>query len=323
MKPNVDEARRSFLAFLAAAPLSLVSVRSEAQPKQLKLSSYLLGLVVEGGRLFADNVAENSAGAIQISVETELLTVPFQLMSRASALATYYVTEFANIEPVLGLSALPMLTATFDEAETLTQIARPYYSTALARHGQILLATEPWQPAALWSTVPIRSNADLKGVPFALSSRYAERMKWEKPFIRSGARQASYSDAELMLSSGFDGNLKFTQEFAHLMDTFFAVPLNFLTASRQMFDSLTETERRVLVDTGRDTELALWKFNRELLRRNFQDFAIRGVVASQPPADVLATLRQAAEPDIQSWVQSMGADGLTILTDYRRAIGRE
>jgi hypothetical protein len=31
----------------------------------------------------------------------------------------------------------------------------------------------------------------------------------------------------------------------------------------------------------------------------------------------------AAELDIQSWGQSMGTDGATILADFRRAIGRE
>jgi hypothetical protein len=324
MKRNVGETRRGFLAFLGASPLSLASIRGEAQPPtQLKLSTYFLLSGARAGRLFAGKVSENSAGTIRVSVETVVLTLPFQMISRASALANYYASEFASIEPVLWLSALPMLTATFDEAETLARIARPYYSSALAGHGQILLATEPGQPAALWSTFPIRSNTDLKSIPFALSSAFAQQMGWKRTFIRSGARDASYFDAELMLSSGDDGYLKFTQEFAYLIDSFFAVPLKFLTASREVFDSLTETQRHVLVETGRDTELALWKFNRELRDRNHQDITARGVVAAQPPADVLATLRKAAEPDIQSWIQSMGADGTTILADFRRAIGRE
>jgi TRAP-type C4-dicarboxylate transport system substrate-binding protein len=326
MKRNAGETRRRFLAFLSASPLSLIGVRSEAQPGQLTLSSYSLGatLVAEGGQLFADKVTEKSAGTIRVSVETVAPAIPFQMISRDSALACYAVPEFANIEPVLGLSALPMLTTTFDEAETLLRIARPYYSAALARHGQILLATEPWQPTVLWSTFPIRSNADLKSILFALSSPFCERMGWGRAFIRSGARSASFFDAELVLSSGYEDYLKFTQGFAYLIDTFFAVPLNFLTASREVFDSLTEAQRHVLVDAGRDTELALWRFNREHLHRNHQDIAARGVsVAAQLPADVLATLRMASEPDIQSWIQSMGADGTAILADFRRAIGRK
>ena len=65
----------------------------------------------------------------------------------------------------------------------------------------------------------------------------AERMRWERTFTRLGARRASFFDAELVLSSGgYDGNLKFTQEFAYMIETFFAVPLNFLTASREVFE---------------------------------------------------------------------------------------
>jgi TRAP-type C4-dicarboxylate transport system substrate-binding protein len=326
MKRNVDRARRRFLAFLGVSPVLLSSVRSEAQPRQLVLCSYFVGptLVGKGVQPFAEKATENSAGTIQISLEMAAPTVPFQMISKASAFAHYYVSEFANIEPVLGLSPLPMLTASFDEAETLLRIARPYYSSALARHGQILLATEPWQPAALWSTFPIRSNADLKGIPFALSSRLAERMGWGRPFVRLGTRSTSFFDAELVLSSGFHETLRLAKEFAYFTEIFFSAQLNFLTVSREVFASLTDAQRQVLVETGRDTELALWKFGRELLQRNHQDIAARGVsFAAQPPADVLSSLREAAEPDIQSWAHSMGADGDTILADYRRAVGRK
>jgi TRAP-type C4-dicarboxylate transport system substrate-binding protein len=139
-----------------------------------------------------------------------------------------------------------------------------------------------------------------------------------------GVELASYFDAEVVLSSGFSGNLKLTQEFAHFMEVFFAAHLTFLTARKEVFDSLSETQRQVLVGEGRETELALWKLMRELLPRRQQEIAARGVrVSAQPPADVIAALRKAAEPDIQSWAQSVGADGAAILTEYRRAIGRE
>ena len=147
-------------------------------------------------------------------------------------------------------------------------------------------------------------------------------MGGERTFIRLGARHGPYNDAEVVLSVCYAGN-KFAQEFAHFTEIFFAVPLNFLTASREVFDSLTEAQRHALVVAGRDTELALWKHHGEFLAVDRQDIAARGVlVAAQPPADVLAELRTAAEPDIQSWAHSMGADVASILAEYRRAIGR-
>lgn len=148
-------------------------------------------------------------------------------------------------------------------------------------------------------------------------------MGGEKPLVRLGARHASYSDAEVVLSDGYAGN-KLAQEFTYFTEIFFAAPLTFLTASREAFHSLTEVQRQLLLAAGRDTELALWQLRREFLALDHQDIAARGVkVTTEPPADVVAALRTAAEPDIRGWAQSMGVDGTAILAEYRRAIGRE
>jgi TRAP-type C4-dicarboxylate transport system substrate-binding protein len=245
------------------------------------------------------------------------------MISQVSALAHYCAPEFADIEPVLGLSALPMLTATLDEAEMLLGIARPYYSSALARHGQILLATQPWRPVALWSTLRIRSVADLKGTAFPISSCVGEQAGWGRTFVRLGARRAALSEAEFLIASGHSTDLNFTREFAYFTEIFLAVQLNFLTISCDAFQSLAEAQRRVLVATGRNIELSQWKLQRELMHGDHQEIAARGVlVAPQAPSDVAETLRRAAEPEIQSWAVSVGKEGTTILTDYRRAVCR-
>jgi len=322
---KMDVTRRRSVGLLGSFPAALLSRRSEAQPRQLVLSSYFLGptLVGKGVQLFADKATEGSAGTLEISLETVAPTMPFQMMAKASALAHYYATEFADAERVLGLSALPMLVATFDEAEALLRIARPYYETVLARHGQVLLATEPWRPATLWSTFPLRSAADFKDARFTHSTYVGSRAGWERTFVRIGARYVTYFDAEIMLASGYGGNLKFAQEFSHFTEIFFAAQLNFLTVSRAVFESLPQAQRQVLIAAGRDTELALWTYTRELLARDHQEIAARGVrVTAPPPADLLATLRMSAEPDVESWARAMGADGTAILADYRRAIGR-
>ena len=146
----------------------------------------------------------------------------------------------AKSEPLLNLSTLPMLASTFDEAATLHRIARPYYSAALARHGQMLLATQPWIPGALWSTFPIRSVADLKGVPFAVVATPGAsdiESGWGRPFARLGARSVSFSEAEVVIASAHLGHmLKLTQQFAYFTEIFFAVPLTFQAARQDVFE---------------------------------------------------------------------------------------
>ena len=54
-----------------------------------------------------------------------------------------------------------------------------------------------------------------------------------------------------------------------------------------------------------------------------RDIEKRGVkVIAQPPSTLLDALREAAEPDIRAWADSVGVEGNAILAEYRRAIGR-
>jgi TRAP-type C4-dicarboxylate transport system substrate-binding protein len=126
----------------------------------------------------------------------------------------------------------------------------------------------------------------------------------------------------VLLSGGYIPSPVLAREFACLTEVFFAQQLTFLTASRQLFDSLPAAEREALVAVGRETEADLWRQIRTFVRRDQQESAKRGVlVSAEPPADVVAVLRKAAEPDIARWAATMGAEGTTILADYRRAIG--
>ena len=169
MHRSISGRRREFLAFLGALPVGLLSVSSNAQPKQLDMTCFYLPetFQAKGAQLLAEKIAQESAGAIQVSVVSEI-TMPLEATAGMTALAVYCAPCVAKSEPLLNLSTLPMLASTFDEAATLHRIARPYYNAALARHGQMLLATQPWIPGALWSTFPIRSVTDLNGVPFAV-----------------------------------------------------------------------------------------------------------------------------------------------------------
>jgi hypothetical protein len=215
-----------------------------------------------------------------------------------------------------------MLAATFDEAEALLRIARPAYAAALARHGQVLLAVEPWRPAALWSTFRLRSAGDLRGARFALDATSYAGAGWAELFARLGTERAAYTEAEMVLSSGYIPSEVLAREFACVTEVFFAQQLTFLTASREMFDSLTEAQREALVAVGRETEAELWREVRALVRRDRQDIANRGVlVSAEPPADVVVALRKAAEPDVGRWTAAMGAEGSVLLADYRHAIG--
>lgn len=315
--------RRRVLGLLGTLPVAVSGVPSRARPTQLEVASYFYGEAasLEAAQLLADRAAEASKGTLRFSLEVIPPGVPLAMMSEASALAHYCAAEFADVEPVLGLPALPMQATTFKEAEILLRIAKPSYASAVARHGQILLATQPWRSVALWSTFRLRSAADLHGSAFLISSPVGERAGWGRTLLRCGARRASFSEAEILLSSGYTLNMKYTQEFAFLTELFLAAPLNFLTISRRVFETLTEAEQQILIATGRAIELSQWEIQRERRSREHNVIRARGVsVAAQAPEDVLAQLQAAAEPDIQNWLSVAGQDGRALLGEYRCSI---
>jgi TRAP-type C4-dicarboxylate transport system substrate-binding protein len=301
----------------------LLAGRARANPKRLELAAYSSQTVVgTAAQLFADKAGALPARRFEIEVSERPPTMPFAAMARASALASFHAPMFSRDEPVLGLSAVPMLAATVDEAETLLRVARPHYAAALARHGQILLAVEPWRPAALWSTFRLRSGGDLRGARFALDETVYAGDGWAELFARAGAQRSSYSEAEVTLSSGYMSSATLAREFACVAEVFFALQLTFLTANREAFESMTGEQREYLLAIGRATEAQLWREIRSFVRRDQEETAGRGVlVSAEPPADLVMALRKAAEPDVQRWAAAVGADGATILADYRRALG--
>jgi TRAP-type C4-dicarboxylate transport system substrate-binding protein len=306
-----------------ALPAAVLAGRARAQSRRLGLTCYSSQTVATtAARLFAEKVAAFLPDTFQLAVSDQPPTMPFTAIARGSALASYYAPAFATDEPVLGLSAVPMLAASFEEAEALLRAARPAYAAALARHGQVLLAVEPWRPAALWSTFRLRSARDLHGARFALDGMPYVGSGWAELFGRLGAERTSYGEAEVVLSGGYTASEELAREFACVTEIFLAQQLTFLTASRKMIDSLSEAQRDALVAIAQATEAELWRDIRGFVERDRQASARRGVlVATEPPADLRAALRTAAEPDIRRWADALGATGETVLADYRRALG--
>jgi TRAP-type transport system periplasmic protein len=315
--------RALFVALPAALYAGRAQAQAQARPTRLDLAWYSSQTSgATAARVFAAQAAELFPGAFEIAVAEIPPTLPFDAIGRASALASYYAPAFSGDEPVLGLSAVPMLAATFNEAEALLRIARPYYAAAVARHGQVLLAVEPWRPAALWSTFRLRSAADLRGAKFALDETAYAGGGWSALFARLQAERSVYGEAEVLLSGGYTSSEALAREFACLNEIFFAQQLTFLTASRATFEALGRREREALLAIGLATEAELWRSIRTFVRRDRLETAARGVeVSTEPPADLVAALRTAAEPDVQRWVSAMGPDGATLLGDYRRIIG--
>jgi len=298
-----------------------------AQAKRLTLATtfYTGSLSRKAADDFARLSATGSAGGLEIEVGgASSHREAFEKVAAGQAqLAHFYAPALDRPEPILRLSALPMLASSFDEAEKLLRIARPYYEAALARHGQILLVAQPWRPGALWSKRAIGDGAEIKGASFATGSA-ATQEGWGAILERLGARNSSPTTAEVILSSGYTGNTgNYGKAFPFFAEIFVAAQLNFLTANRSTLEALPALQRDALIRAGKETEAGEWKANRDLLTKDYADMKELGVsVTTTPPEALMKALRSSADADLQAWEKAMGSDGTALLTEYRKAIGR-
>jgi TRAP-type C4-dicarboxylate transport system substrate-binding protein len=317
--------RRALLGKGAGLALIGAAGASRAQSRTIELISYLTAPapVVQSVRLFADKVAEQAAGALVVDIEHRMgLSMPVMVLGQVSPLSYFLSIQGREANPLFVLSSLPMLASSFDEAQILLDVARPYYATAFARFDLVLLAADPWRPPALWSHKPVQSARDLKGSTFDLMNM-AHTARWGLVFDRLGVRYSPFS-AEIMLSWGHGVNtFRFEPVFQFFTEIFLASQLNFLTVSRTFLSALPLAQREALGEAARLAEAQWWQAARELVVHDQKEIASLGcTVTGVPPAELVSALRAAAEPDIERWANSVGSDGHALLARYRRAIGQ-
>lgn len=124
----------------------------------------------KGAVLFAEKVAEYTGGDVDITVHAggslgfkgpELLKA---VKDATLPMSDILMGVVAGSDQVFGLSSMPLLVKSYDEARTFYEAARPYYEKSCTRWNQKLLYAAPWPPSGLFTQKPLVTVADLEGL---------------------------------------------------------------------------------------------------------------------------------------------------------------
>ncbi|MEA1969692.1 MAG: ABC transporter substrate-binding protein, partial [Thermodesulfobacteriota bacterium] len=123
-----------------------------------------------GAMDFAKLAKEYSNGSIEITVHPggslgfkgpELLK---SIKDAQLPMSDILMGVVAGSEHLFGISSLPRLAASFDEAKELYNDCKPLYEKAAAKWNQKLLYAAPWPPSGLVTKNSVASSADIKGL---------------------------------------------------------------------------------------------------------------------------------------------------------------
>jgi TRAP-type C4-dicarboxylate transport system substrate-binding protein len=288
----------------------------------MRLATYFPGGTLSGRWMeaFAARVGQLSERALHVEVSgTFSSSEAFARVTQgATEFAGFYAPDLAAELPLLGLSAVPMLVGSLEDAWALYQAARPYYDKSLASKNQTLIASMPWRPGALWSRHALRAADDVASRAFYVLERRPAVST--APLERLGATKGWLATSDIAVATGYTGNLTaLAPVYKHFVEITYVVQLNFITVHARTLERLSDKQREWIFAAGRELEQKEWAATKALLARDHEDMRARGVaVEASAPAALRDALRAAADEAIASWVQSAGADAGRIVASHRQ-----
>lgn len=228
--------------------------------------------------------------------------------------------------PIFGVSSLPFLVTSIDDAKQLADAARPAYEKVLAANGQRLLYTTPWPPSGIWSKRVLASLDDLRGLSIRTYDATSTRV-----LGAAGAKAANLSFSDTMpklkdgsldavLSSGDGGAGRRLWEFLpHFAEINYALPLSVATVSTRAYEALPDDLRLVVDEAARATEARQWAAIRTRLEENYATMGANGVTINRKVApEIREALAGAARDAIDDWLAKTGPEGGQLVRSLRR-----
>lgn len=241
------------------------------------------------------------------------------------AAADAFGGAMAPAMPLLGIFALPFLTASAEDARRLWALARVAVVELFSARGLRLLYVTPWPPAGIWSRNPILGAADLAGLKirtfdatstatFQAAGAMAEAISFADamPRVRAGSIDA-------VLSSGDGGaGARLWESLPHFTRLDWAWPLSFAFCGNAPLSALTASAQVALGRAAQATETRQWRALDTRIAENAARMAAAGVRQIEPDASLAAALRAAAGPVTEAWARSVGAAGSDLLDQAQR-----
>lgn len=280
---------------------------------------------------FADLVREKTGGSLEIDVNAggslgfqgqEVLGV---VRDGTLPIAENLMGNAQGDEPLFGLSSLPLLVSSYDEARSLYETAKPAYEAALERHNQLLLYAAPWPPSGIFTKSPLTAPSDFEGLKMrtydANSATFAEGLGAQGlaiPFSELYTALSTGLINSVLTSSqtGVDASLwEVTNDFTRIG---YAFPLNMVTVNLDAFNKLSEAEQSALLEAAAETETAQWEASEAADETSVATLESNGMTVTSDVAPELAEAMKAVAADLEaSWLELAGEEGANALTSFR------
>jgi TRAP-type C4-dicarboxylate transport system substrate-binding protein len=279
---------------------------------------------------FASDVEKATGGKLKITVHAgaSLFKAPEikrAVQSGQAQIGEILISGYSNEDPLYGIDSVPFLATSYADAEKLWKASKKALEDRFARQGLVILYSVPWPPQGIYSSKPLNSVADMKGLKMRTYNPYTSRIA-----ELAGAQPVTIQVAELAqafatgavnanITSGATGyDTKAWEVVKNYYDTQAWLPKNIVFVNKAAFDALDKASQQAVMKAAADAEARGWKASEEKNKWYLEQLAKNGMSVAAPSAQLKADFRKIGETMTAEWLNSAGADGKAIVDAYRK-----
>jgi TRAP-type C4-dicarboxylate transport system substrate-binding protein len=279
---------------------------------------------------FVADVEKASAGKLRITVHANASLFKAPEIKRAvqggqAQIGEILLSGYSNEDPIFGVDSVPFLATSYADAAKLWRASKKAVDERFAKQGMMILYAVPWPPQGIYSTKPINSIADMKGLKMRTynpaTSRIAELAGAQPVTIQVAelAQAMATGAVNANITSGATGyDTKAWEVVKNYYDTQAWLPKNVIFVNSKAFDALEKPVQDALLKAAAEAEARGWKASQEKTGFYMAELRKNGMNVAEPSAQLKADFRRIGETMTAEWLKSAGTDGQAIVDAFRK-----
>ncbi|MCM2276431.1 MAG: TRAP transporter substrate-binding protein [Candidatus Didemnitutus sp.] len=279
---------------------------------------------------FATDVEKATGGKLKITVHPGASLFKAPEIKRAvqggqAQVGEILISGYSNEDPIFGLDSVPFLATSYAESARLWKVSRKAVEDRFAKQGMVVLYAVPWPPQGIYSTKPLNSAADMKGLKLRaynpMISRIAELAGAQPVTIQAAelAQAMATGAVNANITSGATGyDTKAWEVVKNYYDTQAWLPKNIIFANKKAFDALDKPSQDALRKAAADAETRGWKVSEEKTAYYLGELKKNGMNVAPPSAQLKADFQKIGQTITAEWLKTAGPDGKAIIDAFRK-----
>jgi len=279
---------------------------------------------------FAADVDKATGGKLKITVHPAASLFKATEIKRAvqggqAQIGEILISGYANEDPIFGIDSVPFLATSYAESAKLWKVSKKAVEERFAKQGMVVLYAVPWPPQGIYSTKPLNSVADMKGLKLRAYnpaiSRIAELAGAQPVTIQAAelAQAMATGAVNANITSGSTGyDTKAWEVVKNFYDTQAWLPKNIIFANKKAFDALDKASQEAVRKAAAAAETRGWKLSEEKTAWYLGELKKNGMNVAPPSAQLKADFHKIGQTITDEWLKTAGPDGKAIVDAFRK-----